>query len=239
MANESTKEAHEIPNVLLWGGKSTSRIVAEMLIESGIGRPTIIFDNTLDKLHFPTSAQFINDVDLLASRIPTVTHYIVCIGAEHGYARSMTGEYLQRLGLKPMNVIHHKSYVDPTVSMGEGCHIMPCAVIHKFSSIGNHTIINTSATIDHECIIGDGVHIMGSAAITGKVEIGNYATIGTNATILPSVKIGAGALIGAGAVVTRDVEPHSVVAGVPAKYLRKIEAAFFEQPLIKLTSKLA
>ena len=80
---------------------------------------------------------------------------------------------------------------------------------------------------------------MGSAAITGKVEIGNYATIGTNATILPSVKIGAGALIGAGAVVTRDVEPYSVVAGVPAKHLRKIEAAFFEQPLIKLTRKLA
>ena len=239
MANESTKEANEIPNVLLWGGKSTSRIVAEMLIESGIGRPSIIFDNTLDKLHFPTSAQFINDVDLLASRIPTVTHYIVCIGAEHGYARSMTGEYLQRLGLKPINLIHHKSFVEPTTSVGMGCLIMPCAVIHKFSSIGNHAIINTSATIDHECIIGDGVHIMGSAAITGKVEIGNYATVGTSATILPSVKVGTGAFVGAGAIVTRDVEPYSVVAGVPAKYLRKTQPVFFEEPLIKLKSKLA
>ena len=239
MANESTKEANEIPNVLLWGGKSTSRIVAEMLIESGIGRPSIIFDNTLDKLHFPTSAQFINDVDLLASRIPTVTHYIVCFGAEHGYARSMTGEYLQRLGLKPINLIHHKSFVEPTTSVGMGCLIMPCAVIHKFSSIGNHAIINTSATIDHECIIGDGVHIMGSAAITGKVEIGNYATVGTSATILPSVKVGTGAFVGAGAIVTRDVEPYSVVAGVPAKYLRKTQPVFFEEPLIKLKSKLA
>ena len=239
MANESTKEANEIPNVLLWGGKSTSRIVAEMLIESGIGRPSIIFDNTLDKLHFPTSAQFINDVDLLASRIPTVTHYIVCFGAEHGYARSMTGEYLQRLGLKPINLIHHKSFVEPTTSVGMGCLIMPCAVIHKFSSIGNHAIINTSATIDHECIIGDGVHIMGSAAITGKVEIGNYATVGTSATILPSVKVGTGAFVGAGALVTRDVEPYSVVAGVPAKYLRKTQPVFFEEPLIKLKSKLA
>ena len=239
MANESTKEANEIPNVLFWGGKSTSRIVAEMLIESGIGRPSIIFDNTLDKLHFPTPAQFINDVDLLASRIPTVTHYIVCIGAEHGYARSMTGEYLQRLGLKPINLIHHKSFVEPTTSVGMGCLIMPCAVIHKFSSIGNNTIINTSATIDHECIIGDGVHIMGSAAITGKVEIGNYATVGTSATILPSVKVGTGAFVGAGAIVTRDVEPYSVVAGVPAKYLRKTQPVFFEEPLIKLKSKLA
>ena len=239
MANESTIEANEIPNVLLWGGKSTSRIVAEMLIESGIGRPSIIFDNTLDKLHFPTPAQFINDVDLLASRIPTVTHYIVCFGAEHGYARSMTGEYLQRLGLKPINLIHHKSFVEPTTSVGMGCLIMPCAVIHKFSSIGNHTIINTSATIDHECIIGDGVHIMGSAAITGKVEIENYATVGTSATILPSVKVGTGAFIGAGAIVTRDVEPYSVVAGVPAKHLRKTQPVFFEEPLIELKSKLA
>jgi galactoside O-acetyltransferase len=52
------------------------------------------------------------------------------------------------------------------------------------------------------------------------VRIGAWADIGTNATILPGVTIGKGAIIGAGAVVVSDVEPFSVVAGVPAKFLR-------------------
>lgn len=47
------------------------------------------------------------------------------------------------------------------------------------------------------------------------------ASIGSGAVILAGVTIGAGALVGAGAVVTRDVEPGVVVAGCPAKMLRK------------------
>jgi acetyltransferase-like isoleucine patch superfamily enzyme len=41
-----------------------------------------------------------------------------------------------------------------------------------------------------------------------------------NAVILPGVIVGKGAIVGAGAVVTRDVDPFSIVAGVPAKFLR-------------------
>ena len=49
------------------------------------------------------------------------------------------------------------------------------------------------------------------------VRIGDLAWIGSNTIILPRVTIGKGAVICAGAVVTKDVEPYSVVAGVPAK----------------------
>ncbi len=52
------------------------------------------------------------------------------------------------------------------------------------------------------------------------VRIGAGADIGTNATILPGVSIGEGAIVGAGAIVVSDVEPYSVVAGVPAKFIR-------------------
>jgi acetyltransferase-like isoleucine patch superfamily enzyme len=47
-----------------------------------------------------------------------------------------------------------------------------------------------------------------------------WADIGVSAVILPGVTIGKGAIVGAGAVVTRDVEPFSIVVGVPARFLR-------------------
>jgi len=50
-----------------------------------------------------------------------------------------------------------------------------------------------------------------------KTLIRRRVSIGSNATILAGVTIGEGALVGAGAVVTRDVPPHAVVAGVPAR----------------------
>jgi galactoside O-acetyltransferase len=52
------------------------------------------------------------------------------------------------------------------------------------------------------------------------VRVCAWADIGTNATILPGVTIGKGAIVGAGAVVVSDVEPFSIVAGVPAKFIR-------------------
>jgi acetyltransferase-like isoleucine patch superfamily enzyme len=52
------------------------------------------------------------------------------------------------------------------------------------------------------------------------VRIGAWADIGVNAVILPGVTIGRAAIVGAGAVVTEDVKPFSIVAGVPARFLR-------------------
>jgi galactoside O-acetyltransferase len=53
------------------------------------------------------------------------------------------------------------------------------------------------------------------------VRVGAGADIGVNAIILPGVTIGRGAIVGAGAVVTEDVKPFSVVAGVPARFIRE------------------
>lgn len=54
-----------------------------------------------------------------------------------------------------------------------------------------------------------------------RVAIGHDVWIGHGAVIMPGVTIGNGAVIGANAVVTRDVQPYTVVAGVPARFLRR------------------
>jgi len=56
--------------------------------------------------------------------------------------------------------------------------------------------------------------------IIGKVLIRKGAFIGMNSTIMPGITIGEGSVVAAGSVVTKDVEPFTVVGGVPAKKIR-------------------
>jgi len=57
-----------------------------------------------------------------------------------------------------------------------------------------------------------------------KTLVKRRAAIGSGATLLCGITIGEGAVVGAGAVVTKDVPPGAVVAGNPAKVLRKVES---------------
>ena len=56
----------------------------------------------------------------------------------------------------------------------------------------------------------------------GPIAIESDAWVGTGAVVLPGVTIGAGAIVGANSVVTRDVPPHTIVWGVPARVRREL-----------------
>jgi acetyltransferase-like isoleucine patch superfamily enzyme len=104
--------------------------------------------------------------------------------------------------------------------------------------ISSHTFICEGVIVEDEVFIGHGVMFINDLyprATTGEgslqteadwslVEtvVKRRASIGSNATILGGVTIGEGALVGAGSVVTRDVSPHTIVAGNPARIIRRI-----------------
>ena len=94
---------------------------------------------------------------------------------------------------------------------------------------GNVTIGTSVAIGPHTRIVTD-THDIGAPtrrAGTGRKEpvvIEDGAWIGASVTILPGVTIGRGAVVAAGAVVTRDVSPNTLVAGVPAKVIRKLDS---------------
>ena len=76
--------------------------------------------------------------------------------------------------------------------------------------------------------------IVESYEAKGDTVIDDGVWIGMRAVILPGVKIGEGAVIGTGAVVTKDVEPYSVVAGNPAKEIKKRFASDVIEELLSL-----
>jgi acetyltransferase-like isoleucine patch superfamily enzyme len=85
-------------------------------------------------------------------------------------------------------------------------------------------IIGNNVSVSHNVSIMSGSHDYHSKEFRGRflpIKIEDYVWIGNNAVILQNVTIGKGAVVCAGAVVTRDVEPYSVVAGIPARKIKE------------------
>ena len=100
-------------------------------------------------------------------------------------------------------------------------------------SIGDCTYINFNLTVLDEAPVTIGSHVFigpGCSLLTAvhplDAQERNKGTenvwLGGNVTVLPGVTIGEGAVVGAGSVVTRDVPPRTVVAGNPARILRRL-----------------
>jgi maltose O-acetyltransferase len=113
-----------------------------------------------------------------------------------------------------------------------------CRMYHPYRIvIGDHSVVNYGVLLDGRCglRVGNNVSLSEGTAIftlahdiddTGFVQKGapvvveDRVFVGACARILPGVTLGEGAVVAAGAVVTRDAAPYTVVAGVPARYIR-------------------
>ena len=108
-------------------------------------------------------------------------------------------------------------HIGRNVFINAGCKFQDQGGIY----IGDNALIGHNvvmATLNHEENPESRANL-----IAAPIRIGNKVWIGSNATILPGVTIGDGAIIAAGAVVTKDVEEESIVAGVPAKFIRNVK----------------
>ncbi len=117
------------------------------------------------------------------------------------------------------------------VEIGDNCVIMMGAVLNIGAIIGERTMIDMNVVVGGRVIVGKNCHIGAGAVLAGVIEppsavpvvIEDDVLIGANAVVLEGVRVGKGAVIAAGSVVVKDVEPYTVMAGVPAKALKKVE----------------
>lgn len=117
------------------------------------------------------------------------------------------------------------------VEIGDRAVIMMGALINIGAEIGEGTMIDMGAVIGGRALVGKHCHVGAGAVLAGVVEpasaksvrIDDGVLIGANAVVIEGVHVGAGAVIAAGAVVTEDVAAQTVVAGVPAHYVKAVD----------------
>ena len=123
--------------------------------------------------------------------------------------------------------------------IGSFVEIQRNARIGRRCKISSHSFVCEGVIIEDECFVGHHVVFVNdrypmavSADGTPQgdddwevvaTQVGRRASIGSGAVILCGVTIGEGALVGAGSVVTKDVPPHTIVTGNPARVLRRKE----------------
>lgn len=127
--------------------------------------------------------------------------------------------------------------IDDYSKVGTFVEIQKNASIGKNCKISSHTFICEGVHIEDNVFIGHNVTFINdkyprSTNVDGSIQtesdwkvvetwIKKGASIGSSSTILCGVTVGENAIVGAGSVVTKDVLPNTIVAGVPAKLLRK------------------
>lgn len=118
------------------------------------------------------------------------------------------------------HVTHHYDFIGDKLIIGKFCQI--AAGVEFVMNGANHQM--NAATTYPFYIFGkweQPAPAQSDLPLKGDTVIENDVWIGQNATILPGVHIGDGAIIGANSVVASDVAPYTIVAGDPAKLIRK------------------
>ena len=118
------------------------------------------------------------------------------------------------------HVTHHYEWNDDKLIIGKFCQI--AAGVEFVMNGANHQM-NAVTTFPFYTLEGWDMEppVKDDLPLKGDTVIGNDVWIGQNAVILPGVHIGDGAIIGANSVVGSNVEPYTIVAGNPAKIIRK------------------
>lgn len=131
------------------------------------------------------------------------------------------------------HVTHHYDFYGDKLIIGKFCQI--AAGVSFIMNGANHQM-NAVSTYPFYILQGwdEEVPKLSDLPLKGDTVVGNDVWIGQNTTILPGVHIGDGAIIGMNSVVGSDVEPYTIVAGNPAKLIRRR----FDEELTELLLRL-
>ncbi|OGK09778.1 hypothetical protein A2767_05830 [Candidatus Roizmanbacteria bacterium RIFCSPHIGHO2_01_FULL_35_10] len=191
------------------------------LIYKNLKKDSLVLGFLEDKPH----AKFLMDKPVYSlSRITSFKKNVTFVPAIGSPLRKLIVRKIEKLGFSLESVIHPSVPINQYISIQKGSIICPGVIMTCDIKIGKNCIVNINSLINHDAELGDFVTIGPGANIAGNVKIGKDSWIGVGVTIIDKIKIGEGSFIGAGAVVTKNIPPHTLAYGVPARSIRKISA---------------
>lgn len=209
--------------VLLIGGGGHAKVVVDVLrlIKKrilGIVDPLQPIGDLLG--HY----KWFNDDDRVYEFDPATTVLVNAVGSTKQTTRRFeVFNKFKTAGYHFVPIMHPSSVISSAGTIwGDGLQAMAGAIINAGATLGENVLVNTHAVVEHDVTVGSHTHIATGAVVCGGCLVGDNVHVGANATINQGVTIGSGSVIASGAVVINDVQPYSLVAGVPAELKRHL-----------------
>jgi sugar O-acyltransferase (sialic acid O-acetyltransferase NeuD family) len=210
--------------IVIIGGGNKARLVIDFLLDEGRAEEIFGVVDQNAALH-GHEISGIRIVGALEQLIGPTSHdkysFCICLSELYFADRAMISAELLARGQRLDSIVSRRAHVSSSATLEPGVILFPNVWVGTGARVDTCVTAFNGALLEHDCTVDANVEIAPRAVLAGGTHIRSRAFIGINATILPKRTIGEGALVGAGAVVVRDVPPDAVVAGNPARVLRK------------------
>lgn len=198
--------------LVIIGASGHGKVIADIAQETKAYKEIMFLDDDTSKttcLDFPIVGTS-KDISLYTC----CADFIVAIG--NANVRAKITKELKEKKASLATLIHPKAVVSKYITIGEGSVVMAGAIINPDVKIGKGCIVNTACSIDHDCMIEDFVHVSVGAHLAGNVHVKEKTWIGAGAIVNNNITITQECMIGSGSVVIKDIKEKGTYVGVPA-----------------------
>ena len=164
-------------------------------------------------------AKLKSDGDLPTLKRAGIREFAISSGATASRARLF--ESCLRAGLKPATSVHPTATVLGGAKIGRGCVIGARALIGAGVVLEENCLVGMGSLLDRNCLVRFHSAIGAGSVLGAQTILEERTFIGDAVTTLPGRRVGKDAVVISGSVITQDIPPESIVAGVPARLIRR------------------
>ena len=117
---------------------------------------------------------------------------------------------LKNMGYAIETYVHPDARVYSRHPLGEGCVVLPSAVIEPHAQVGSNTMVWCNVTLAHHSQVDDNCWIAAGAVISGQARVSRNTFVGVKATVVNEVTVGDYNVIGAAALISKNTKSHTV-----------------------------